>query len=138
MVKQMECMILESGGIKYYVDKSIIEGFLGEPELFSVPGSKEEIAGISMYQRKPVLYYNLAQIQSTTSTADVMITAAVSNPEKTDDNTPQSALCGVILRGGGRWLHGVIGRVSGEASVPESKLSPVHPGVWELQSDSTK
>lgn len=114
----MECMILDCGGAKYYVDKTLIEGFLGEPKLFVVPGSGESVAGISLYQGCPVMYYKFAGAQS--------------------EQGAEAGRCGIILRGDGRWLRGVVGTVSGEASVPETELCPVYPGVWELQSDSIK
>ena len=145
-------MILENGGTKYYVDRTVIEGFLGEPELFIVPGSGDEIAGLSMYRGRPVLYYELSGAQSRPIAEDILpavgeavLPKAAAKPAGDGAAPPKAAAkpeqmgrCGVILRGDGRWLCGITGVVSGEASVPEAELIPVHPGVWELQNDSIK
>lgn len=112
----MRYIEIRSGQERMYIDEEKLEAIIDNPNVHCVPGQDEEIAGISYYMGRIVVYY---------------LFPAVSGTER------RQYRCGTIFRGPAGY-SGVLSETAGESEAVPEEAEQIIQGVWVKKSDQAE
>lgn len=96
----------------YYIEKSKTLAVIEAPSIYEVPEADAEIAGISVYEDKLVVYFAMGR--------------------------SVCSGCGIIVDTEGAVLYGMTAEDIGVQEMEPDILSPVMTGVWVVSDDKIK
>lgn len=105
----MESIKVASGGHSLYIEKEKVAAALMRPQIQPVPESGKEILGILCYEGQLVPFYRVGQ--------------------------EKGERCGLLIRGKGERLYGIMVEVEGDTSISKENLQEILPGIWEVAGD---
>lgn len=113
-LEALEFIVIECEEQKFYAEKRKIEGIVMRPVVQRVPKASEEIRGISEYQGRMVIYYNL-------------------DNRGTEEGIDYE--CGVIMKEQSGIFLGIYGNITKEYKGSLEKCVSVAEGIWEKNCD---
>lgn len=107
----MEYIAAEIGEKTYYIEKIKILSIIEKPEVYEVPGADSEIAGISAYGDRLVVYFNMGK--------------------------GGHSACGIVVDTEHSVLYGLTAEHIWAQEMEPELLVSVLPGVWVVRDDKT-
>ena len=107
--RDMEYITVNTGTKIVYIEKKMTEAIVRAPEILTVPEGDDNLLGLSIYQGRLVIYYQMGD--------------------------KKSYSCGIIIKAGGEAMRGIPAVTVGEEEADSSSLTMLMQGVWGKKSD---
>lgn len=106
----MEVIEVKTRDRVLYIEKEKTEMLFMNPKIWKIPGSGEEILGVSVYKGRLAVYYHLG--------------------------SERDAKCGILMKTQSDMAVGIAAEgVAGEKDIDKAELTELIPGIWERKSD---